>query len=197
MARRLIVMINTWLLLFTASAGTLVGTPVAAASDQDIFLDLTRALQNAAERSNRRSLSPADPGVLPQKLPGHDFTLLGVVIAGETRLALIQRAGGSELLPLGAALGGYRLTHIEEQRVTLESLGGEHVVLRLQTGGGAGGEVTPPAPDGRVEVPKPIGSGAPSWAELVRAKEERSARQTQRDAEEKARALTERGIRVP
>ena len=70
-------------------------------------------------------------------------------------------------------------------------------MLRLQTGGGAGGEVTSPAPAGRVEVPKPIGSGAPSWAELVRAKEERSARQTQRDSDEKARALREREIRLP
>ena len=150
MARRLIVMINTWLLLFTASAGALVGTPVAAASDQEIFLDLTRALQNAAERSNRRSLSPADPGVLPQKLPGHDFTLLGVVIAGETRLALIQlgaaSSGGPELLHVGGSLAGYRLTGVEEHQVTLEGQRGERLVLRLQTGSGARGEIAPLVP---------------------------------------------------
>ena len=181
-----------WLVL-AASASVFAATPPAgAASEQELFLNLTHALQRASDMSAVGPVTPAVPEVFTL-----DFSLLGVVIAGPTRLALIQRAGGSELLPLGAALGGYRLTHIEEQRVTLESLGGEHVVLRLQTGGGAGGEVTPPAPDDRVEVPKPIGAGAPNWAELVRAKEERSARQTQRDADEKARALREREIRLP
>ena len=179
--------------VLAASAGVLAATPPAgAASEQELFLNLTHALQRAADMSAGRSVTPTVPEVFTP-----DFSLLGVVIAWQTRLALIQRAGGSELLPLGASLGGYRLTNIEEQHVTLQSLGGEHVVLRLQTGGGAGGEVTPPTPAGRVEVPKPIGSGAPNWAELVRAKEERSARQTQRDADEKARALREREIRLP
>src|SRR2546426_8896963 len=92
--------------VLAASAGVLSTTPPArAASEQELFLNLTHALQRAAEMSAGRSVTPAVPEVFTR-----DFSLLGVVIAGQTRLALIQRAGGSELLPLGASLGGFRLT---------------------------------------------------------------------------------------
>jgi len=188
-------------LLVGASAGSASGASASAASEQGIFLDLTRALQNVAEMSTRRSRSPADPEVLTETSPGRgiDFVLFGVVIAAETRLALIQDAaastGGPELLRVGGSLAGYRLTDIEEDQVTLEGQRGDRVILRLQSGGGAGGPASSEAV-GRVEAPKPTDSGEFGWREAVREKEDRSAAQTQRDIQEKARALMERGVSI-
>jgi len=190
-------------LLVGASAGSACGASASSASDQGIFLDLTRALQNIAERSTRGPRSPADdPEVLTGTSPGRgtEFILLGVVIAGETRLALVQLAAasseGPELLRVGASLAGYRLTEVEEQQVTLEGQHGDRVILRLQTGGGAVGETASSEPTGRVETPKRTDSGELGWTEAVRAKEDRRAAQDQRDAQEKARALMERGVSI-
>ena len=115
------------------SASLLAGAAVAAAGDLETFADLTRALQGLSDRTSQKSLPPTAPEVLA------DFTLVGVVIAGETRLALVQPTGASsgspELLPVGAVVGGYRLTDIGEEQVTLEGQHGERKILRLQAGG--------------------------------------------------------------
>ena len=196
---RSIVRVATW--PFTAvSAGLLVGAPAGFASDQGIFLDLNRALQNAAEMSTRRSFSPPNPEVLTQKSPGHetDFALLGVVIAGETRLALVQLAAASsgrpELLRVGGSVAGYRLTDVEERQVTLEGQRGERMILRLQIGGGVGGDVAPSGTADQGETPKPADSSEVGWRESVGAKEDRSARRAERDRQEKVRALMELGV---
>lgn len=116
------------------SAGCLAGAAVASASDLGTFVDLTNALRGIAESSSRKSLAPAAP---EQVLP--DFTLVGVIIAGDKRLALVQPAAttstGPELLPIGGVLAGYRLTDVAEQQVTFEGQHGERRILRLQAGG--------------------------------------------------------------
>ena len=129
--------VAAWLAI-EVSASILVGAAVATAGDLETFVDLTRALNNIAEKSNERSMPRADPRVLP------GFTLVGVVIAGDKRLALVQSAEASslspELLPVGGVLAGYRLTDVEEEQVTLVGPHGDRKILRLQTGGGAGRE---------------------------------------------------------
>lgn len=139
--KRSFVRVTAWSAI-VASTSLLVGAAVAAASDLGTFVDLTNALQNAFQKNaapmaNPRPVSPADPEILA------DFTLVGVIIAGDKRLALVQptgaSSGGPEMLPVGGVLAGYRLTDVEEQQVTLEGQHGERKILRLQTGGGAGG----------------------------------------------------------
>jgi hypothetical protein len=124
----------TWSAI-AVTASLLAVTAVATASDQETFANLTRALQNLAAKTN--PTSPPPPVTAPEVLA--DFTLVGVVIAGETRLALVQPTGTSsgspELLPVGAVLGGYRLIDIEEEQVTLMGQRGERKILRLQAGG--------------------------------------------------------------
>jgi hypothetical protein len=119
----------------------LVGAAVATADDLETFLNLTRALNGISEMTNQTSRpSPSPHAAVPEILP--DVTLVGVVIADERRLALVQRAGtnsGSpELLSVGSVVAGYRITDIREEQVTLEGQRGEQKILRLQTGGGAG-----------------------------------------------------------
>jgi len=176
-----------------ALLGLLVGAPAGSAADQGIFLDLTHALQNATEMSTRRSLSPTNPEVLTRK--STDFMLLGVVIAGETRLALVQltsSAGGPELLSIGGSLEGYRLIDVEENQVTLEGQRGERMILRRQIGGGAGGEIALSGGTGRVETPQSTGPSEFDRPESIRAKEDRSLRRAERDAQQKVRDLAQR-----
>lgn len=66
------------------------------------------------------------------------------------------------------------------------------MILRLQTGGGAGGEMALSGPPGRVETPKPTDSSEFDRPESVRAKEDRRARRAERDAQEKVRDLAQR-----
>jgi len=192
---RSIVRMATWP---ATVAGLLVGVPLSFASDQGTFLDLVRALQNVAEISTQRAISPGAPDVVTSTMAaeGTGLNLLGVVIAGETRLALVQLAAtsssGPELVPVGGFVGGYHLTDVEENQVTLEGQHGERMILRLQTGGGASGETAPSAPAGLVEAPKVTDSIAVDRAELIRAKETRSARRAERDVQQKARDLAER-----
>ena len=175
----------TWPVI-AASAGVLVSSPADATSEQGLFLDLTNALQRVSEMSSRWSvLAP------PSETFTHDFTLVGVVIGGNTRLALIQRATGSELFPVGGAVGGYRLIDVEENQATLEGQRGERIVLRLPTGGGAAAVVAQPASG--AESPVPAASSAASLPELIKAKEAGAASRAERKAQEKARALRERG----
>jgi hypothetical protein len=64
------------------------------------------------------------------------LALSGVIIAGNTKMALLQRPdspSGPELVKLGDALGPYRLTAVEPDRVTLSGPDGD-VLLRLSAG---------------------------------------------------------------
>ena len=122
------------------STSLLVGAAVATADDLETFRNLNRALNGISERTNQTAPPSSPPRVaVPEILS--DVTLVGVVITGERRLALVQPAGtnsGSpELLPVGAVVAGYRITDIEEEQVTLEGQRGERKILKLQTGGGA------------------------------------------------------------
>lgn len=176
----------TWPVV-AASAGMLVSSPAHATSEQGVFLDLTNALQRVSEMSSRWSVPPAPPS----ETFTQDFTLVGVVIGGNTRLALIQRSAGSELFPVGGSVGGYRLIDVEENQATLEGQRGERIVLRLPAGGGATAVVAQPVSG--VESPIPAASSAASLTELIKAKEARGATQGERNAQEKARELRERG----
>lgn len=171
-----------------AVSGMLAATPVEAASAQATFLDLINALQGIAEASSRWSVP-----VAPPETSSHDVTLLGVVIAGPTRLALIQRAAGQELIPVGAALGAYRLVDVRESQAMLEGPQGERLVLRLSTGGGPAQQPATTA----VEGPDPSALGDANAAHRAEVKERRAAERAQRAAEDKARALRERGVLPP
>jgi hypothetical protein len=108
----------------------------ATAGDPETYANLIRALNGIAEKSTPQSLPSSDR----QGLVG--FRLVGVVIAGERRLALVQPEGTTsanpQVLPIGAVMAGYRLAEIEEEQVTLVGQRGERTILRLQTGGGVG-----------------------------------------------------------
>ena len=123
------------------STAVLLAASISSAAERDLFVDLTNALQRAADMSNRTAVPAAPPKPLPR-----DVSLLGVVIAGETRLALLGSAAGSELLAVGASLGGYRLVEVEENQATLEGERGERIILSLQNGdAGAATGLTRPA----------------------------------------------------
>jgi hypothetical protein len=184
-------------------AGLFMAAPVDCVAAQEVFLDLTRALQNMAERSARKSERQPSPPTEPDRFTrnslahGTDFVLSGVVIAGDTRLALLQDAsaspGGPQLLRVGAELAGYRLTDVQVDRVTLEGRGGRRLIVRLQAGGGAGGQTVRSAPAGRTDKPTPASDGSEvGEPDSIQAKEDRQARRAERTAEEKARTLAER-----
>jgi len=87
----------------------------------------------------------------PQASGPSDILLSGVIIAGTTQMALLQQPGsasGPALVKLGDALGRYRLTKVESDRVTLTGPEGE-VVLRLSAGSSAGGGPVRAAGDSR------------------------------------------------
>lgn len=193
----------TWRVV-AGCAGLFMTAPVGCVSAQEVFLDLTRALQNMAEKSARKSelqpFPPTEPDRFTQDSPAHgtDFVLSGVVIAGDTRLALLQDAsaspGGPQLLRVGAELAGYRLTDVQVDRVTLEGRGGGRMIVRLPAGGGAGGQTVRSAPTGRTDRPTTPASDGSEVGEpdSIEAKEERQARRAERTAQEKARTLAER-----
>jgi len=155
-----------------------------------------------AERSaRRRELQPLPPTPdrFTQSSPAHgtDFVLSGVVIAGDTRLALLQDASaspaGPQLLRVGSELAGYRLTDVQVDRVTLEGRGGTRMVVRLRAGGGAGGQTVRSSPPIRTDTPMPAGDGSELGEPVsIQDKEERQARRAVRTAQEKARTLAER-----
>jgi type II secretory pathway component PulC len=135
---------NAALTVLAVAAGLTSGSPASAETEQqDLFNRLTEALRRVAEPS---PIAPPGPALPPSQIaprplpepPTHNLTLLGVVIGGDTRLALIQSQGGQELVPVGQSLAGYRLVDVEENQVTLEGQGGERFVLRMPTDGGAG-----------------------------------------------------------
>jgi hypothetical protein len=192
----------TWRVV-AVCAGLSMTAPVGYVSAQEVFLDLTRALQDMAERSARKSerqpLPPTEPDRFTQNSFAHgtDFVLSGVVIAGDTRLALLQDAsasrGGPQLLRVGAELAGYRLTDVQVDRVTLEGRGGGRMIVRLQAGGGVGGQTVRAAPAGRTDTPTPGSDGSEVGEPAsIEAKEARQAGRAERTAEEKARGLAER-----
>jgi hypothetical protein len=140
-----ILRVVSWFLL-AVSAGLLWGSPASAQSNQELFNKLTEALRRAAEPSPNTPMTPTpppSPNAPPRPVaaaPPHGLTLLGVVIGGERRLALIQSAGGQEeMVPVGQSLAGYRLVDVEETQVTLESQLGERIVLRMPTDGQTAG----------------------------------------------------------
>ena len=179
-----IVRAATWRAI-AASAGLFMAEPIGHVSAQEVYFDLTRALQDMAERSSRRhQLPPTEPdrSIWKSPDPGTGFVLSGVVIAGQTRLALLEDAsaspGGPQLLPVGGELAGYRLTDIQMDQVTLERRDGQRVRVRLQTGGGVGGQPGPAAPPGRIDAVEP----AKPWA----TEEERQVWTADQAAREKA-----------
>lgn len=89
---------------------------------------------SAPKPAQSAATEPASAALTPQSLPiVQQFLLSGVVIADGTQMALLQEVGRSSQPPrfvhVGQAVGAYRLTSVEPDRVTLAGPGGEVVVL--------------------------------------------------------------------
>jgi hypothetical protein len=161
--------------LLVACATLLAGASIDGAFAQVNTPDLGSALQKAMSDRQGRALPapsvpipapsfpiPAPSAPLPAPsapperaarapaAPTADFTLIGVVIAGPTRLALLQEGkakhSGAHLLRIGASLGGLKLTDVQEDHVTLEGSGGERVTVRLSADAGSGSPSASPPP---------------------------------------------------
>jgi hypothetical protein len=127
----------------------LVGVPVDHASAQ-APPDVGNALMNLFKGEATQGAGP-QPSSVPLSRPGSparessargpEFLLLGVIIAENTRMALLQdttaNPGGAQLLQIGGSLGGHRLTDVQPDRVTLEGKGGQQLIVRLGTGMGS------------------------------------------------------------
>jgi len=174
-------------------AGVLVGAPAAFA--QEAAIDFGNALRNLSlEQAARQSRLPvasppvASPGSTSAK--SAPFVLLGVVIAEDRRLALLQpaQAAGAQLVPLGGSLEDHRLIDVQLDHVTLEGRGGDRFLVRLASGHDARGAApsTPAAPTVRPDGAKPFDERSRA------AKEERQRQIDDSTARDKARALTER-----
>ena len=137
--------VHTWRVI-AVSTGLLAGASVSSAAEPNLFLELTNAFERAAEGTNRVPPPPL-PSSVPSTRAPQDFTLLGVVKADEKQFALIGRATGTELIPVGASLAGYRLIEVGESQATFEGERGERMVLQLQNGepGAAAGPARPAA----------------------------------------------------
>ena len=166
-------------------AGVLVGAPTVFAQEAAIDIDNTLrnlSLEQAARQSRLPVVSPA---------ASEPFILLGVVIAEDRRLALLQpaqAADAAQLVPLGGSLEGHRLIDVQLDHVTLEGRGGDRFLVRLASGHDARGAApsTPATPAARLD-------GAKEFDERSRAaKEERRRQIDDRTARDKARALAER-----
>jgi hypothetical protein len=83
--------------------------------------------------------APSSPVSLPAA-PLAQFVLLGVVIAGETEMALLQEPGqvGARFVQVGESVAGYRLAGVRADRVTLAGPHGDQIVL-LGVGSAPGG----------------------------------------------------------
>jgi hypothetical protein len=174
--------------LFVVTTSIVVGTTAAAASDPRVLVDLTNALR-AASTTPSETPRPAPAGSALE-----DAALLGVVITGSSRRALIQRRATYDFLTLGESRDGYRLVDVQETHATLEGQGGDRFTLRLSAGGtvrGRRSDAASPAPGdfSQAVVPDDI-----SWKDRMRVKEERAAQQDERDAQEKSRPLLQQGL---
>ena len=95
---------------------------------------------------------------------GPQFVLTGVVIAGETRMALLQEPAltqnGPRVVQLGESVAAYVLAAVEQDRVTLRGPGGDLMVV---LGGGAGAVPGPPlgprVPASAASVPPQVTGG--------------------------------------
>ena len=115
------------------------------------------------------AVSPANPvGPPPQ------FVLAGVVMVGETGMALLQEPGqpGSRFVQVGESVGAYRLAAVRPDRAILAGPGGEIAVLlggATSAGPSRGGSPTQranpvPVPPGPTVTP-PAAQGGPRSAE--------------------------------
>jgi hypothetical protein len=205
-------------------ASLLTGAPVSDTSAQEVPPDPVQAIKSVLDQAARRSELQHEvsgqPGIPTRESPSSElgFALSGVVIAGETRLALLQKttanSGPPRLLPVGASLAGHRITDVQPDRVTLETASGQRVMVKLRVGGGvetgvsssvttANRQALPPAGDGaalpsapppeRAEGPEPASGGNDvEEPESVAEKEQRQARLAEREAADKARGLAQR-----
>ena len=169
-------------------AGVLVSAPAVFA--QEPAIDFGSALRNLsreqAARQSRLPVSSPTPVLSSStSASGEPFVLLGIVIAEDRRLALLQpaqAADAAQLVPLGGFLGDHRLIDVQLDHVTLEGRGGERLLLKLASGHDAGGA-----------APSTVTSGAMPFDERSRAaKEERQRQIDDSTARDKGRALTER-----
>src|SRR5260370_1699819 len=100
----------TWRVV-AGCAGLFITATAGCVSAQEVFLDLVRALQNVAERSagtsERQPFPPTEPARFTENSPTHGthFVLSGGVIAGDTRLALIEDASARPAPPTCAPPG--------------------------------------------------------------------------------------------
>jgi hypothetical protein len=149
-------------MMLAIAAGALAAPFVGRAHAQPAGADLGGVLQNLFRSSSGGAEGPSAPPPVPvRRGPGQpgdaaspagaELVLLGVVIAGDTRMALIQdeTAHGSRLLRIGETMGSHRLAGVQPDRAILQGSGGEQLVLRLGAGlsvAGAGSPVGPSQP---------------------------------------------------
>jgi len=175
-----------------------VGAPAVFAEEPAI--DLGNALRNFSldQAARQRELPVASPPGAPvfsstSAADGGRFVLLGVVIAEDRRLALLQLAttpDATRLVPVGASFEDHRLIDVQLDHVTLQGRGGERLLLKLASGHDARGAAPSPAATPAVRGQT---SGAMPFDERSRAaKEERQRRIDDSTARDKARALAER-----
>jgi hypothetical protein len=112
--------------------------------------------------------------------------LSGVIIAENTRMALLQPPGASSpgLVKIGDTVGAYRLTAVQEDRVKLDGPEGE-IVLRLSTGtpsndrpAAATGAAGPGATSRESTVARPAAPGEPPASTGKRRPDRREVRAT-------------------
>jgi hypothetical protein len=175
-------------------AGVLAGAPAVLA--QEAASDFGNALRNlsleqAARQGRLPVVSPPAASSSSTSAASAPFILLGVVIAEDRRLALLQPAqtpDAAQLVPLGGSLEDHRLVDVQLDHVMLEGRGGDRFVVRLASGHDARGAApsTPATPAVKL-------GGAKQFDERSRAaKEQRQREIDDRTAREKARTLTER-----
>ena len=173
--------------------GVLVAAPAAVA--QETAIDLGNALRNLSEQQDRLPLvpPPAPASSSASTVSGEPFVLLGVVIAAERRLALLQPAratDAAQLVALGSSFEDHRLIDVQQDRVTLEARGGERILVRLASGHDARGA----APSTVAASPVKPDGAAPFDERARQAKEERQRQIDESTARDKARALAERSV---
>ncbi len=110
---------------------------------------------------NAELAAPLDLGAWGGELQANSslggITLAGVMLGGETGVAIFHYQGATHTLGVGQSLGGYRVEEILSDRVIL-SKGGQRSTLSLYSGGSGA-----TARDGHPILPNPETLPPPAW----------------------------------
>lgn len=151
------------------------GTPARAEPQADMAFELpplaayseiaARPLFSPSRRPAPRQQAAAQPAE-PRAVPADEFLLRGVALAGDSRVALIERRTTVGILRVleGQSVGGWRLAAIRPDAIVLESEGEEHV---LEVEKDKSPSVTAQPLLRRVELTDPRRSGRPAEADAL------------------------------